>query len=345
MKQSLFPLYTISALLILAGCSKEKAGSPSQVASSSIMDFDPHVDQIRGLIRDFQHLKELYRSRDGDDLGERPLNEAVWMSEADANYTLCDASAEGMDRTDGTIEFTLPLHQKEDGSLWVNNNDLLGNQEVLLTDLREATGGQQVYLVDVQMTSANGEEARMQASWVILSGTDDRAHIPIDMPTPTYTGCWPAMGPDPSLDDGADVMRIKLKKIYPVGTYFTSVSKVDGVTDITVYGLGPAPTYYTVYYGTKATLFPGIGPGWIHTGQNASNEICFPDYWNKFVLLRDRYADPSSFTGGREIIINDFRANYSPLSGGPMNYGSPYYPMGPYHHSWTYQTGIPMTGH
>ncbi|MBS1583647.1 MAG: hypothetical protein JST66_15720 [Bacteroidetes bacterium] len=336
MKHSLSSLYAISALLLVAGCSKERGEPTPDIATN--VPFSPQQAQIDVLLGQFQHQRAIFRSRSSDDLGERPLNEAVWLSEADANYMKCDPSANEGEATEGTIDLTLPVHQGEGGSLWVNNRDLLTKQEELLSELTEVRQGGTLYLVHIDMQEASSELVALRASWTKITSNEDRGIIEPD------PGCWKALVGNVEIsprNDAADVMKSKMRDLhtYPLGTYFVSVSLPQIIGDNTQVWTGL--NNYPVYAGTPTTQYDGQGPGWIHSGWNSPTELCFPNYWSRYLTMKQFFAPPSSFEPGREVIWEDWSADYAVLSGGPMDYGSPYYPMGPYHHTWVWKHGIP----
>lgn len=337
MKQSLVPLCVVSTLLLLAGCSKEGPGSPSQVASSSTMEeFDPPAERIAGLIEDFQHLKERYHSRDAEELGERPLTDAVWTSEADANYMKGDASVNTGFYKQDSVEFTLPVHQKEDGSLWVHNADLIAKQEELINTINGSTHGAKVFWASVELGGTSGENASLKAEWIKMESVGEDRDVIGGPPDP---GCWNALVGDGGswpINDASDVMQRKMGQIHELetGTYITSLTKPTIISDNSIYSYVGG---YAMYAGSRADLG---GPALIFNGPNGTDQLCFPGYWNKYLALKTRFS-PASFTEpGRKIVWESWSGVYSPLVGTPMSYGSPYYPMGAYHHTWVWRSGI-----
>lgn len=338
----------LSALLLATGCSKERSEAPA-LTSSRTTRFEPtRPDEINVLIRTFQRQKDLFHQRSTEDLGERPLAEAVWMSEADANYEQADASVGTDNMTGGTLDLILPVHPKDDGGLWVDNEDLIAKQDEFLEQLSEAAEGRRIYLVDIELKGSSESEAQLQAAWKMFMADGSRGFA-AEVVAPGYVGCYKAMGPS-TTDDAADVMSYKLKNwyhIYPANTYFTSVSSPI-VTTFNSYVWNGAMGD-PVYAGTPTTQFDGQGPGWLHSGGNSSNEICFPDYWNKHQGMR---AYLGQTPPGTEIFDEVYYSSYNPPQAGPggaaptpEDYGSVYYPMGPYYHRWVWRYGVKMIRH
>lgn len=318
---------SLALLVLLCACKKDIPTSPPP---SVVRTFEPAIAEIPELLANFHQLKERFHSGLRSDLGERPLEEAIWISEADANYEKADPSAGESEFPEGAISYALETYQKEDGSWWISNEELIAKQEDLLSELDVELNGVPAYLIDVEAVGATEGEMQLAASWKSMVA------IPMDMILPSYTGCWPALGPEDYLDDAADVMNVKLHfmHLYPFGTYFVSVAS----TIMTVNSIVDADDNgYPIYAGTSESLG---GPAWLHSGLNLPDQICFPEYWDKYLEMKAWVAQPAP---GHEIIRELYGAGYDVVAGGPMDYGSPYYPMGAYHHGWRRWIGIPMT--
>lgn len=93
---------------------------------------------------------------------------------------------------------------------------------------------------------------------------------------------------------------------------------------------------YTVYLGTDEL---NSGPDWLESDHSYAN-VCFPDYWNKFLAMKAWYIAQYTAQSGMVLVDKRYETNYSLLSGYPMDYGSPYYPMGPYEHNFIYRRGL-----
>lgn len=93
---------------------------------------------------------------------------------------------------------------------------------------------------------------------------------------------------------------------------------------------------YVVYLGTDDLLG---GPDWLESDQSFE-QVCFPDYWNRHLALKQWYYDQFLPTPGRVLIQQYYTTFNLPRIGGPMDYGSPYYPMGPYDHEFFFLRAV-----
>ena len=232
--------------------------------------------------------------------------------------------------TEETSTFYLPYTQDQVGLLWIATSDLVIAQQSLLAELGVDLGNDKAYFVNMELVSTANGMAEVEVKWLkILSGF---------IGFPSYTGCWLAYSADTySNDDARDVMNVKLsvEHCYPAGTYFISISPLLIQTTNSIVGYDGV--FYPIYAGTSEALG---GPAWLHSGWNATNEICFPDYWDKHLAMRNFFA--GNLMPDHEVFWGEYESWYSPTPGSPMDYGSPYYPMGPYYHGWGYRTGIRM---
>jgi hypothetical protein len=77
------------------------------------------------------------------------------------------------------------------------------------------------------------------------------------------------------------------------------------------------------------------GPGYLATGPSYL-QICFPDYWQKHLELKQWYMAQYPFIAGRRLIDGKYSVNYSSITV-PTN---PYYPNGPYAHQYNFKRAL-----
>lgn len=257
------------------------------------------------------------------------------MSEADANENTADASINAPEKSQGTIDFTLPISQKEDGSLWVDNTDLIGQQETLLSGLVQAAHGGRLYLVDVELASVSDGRAHLTATWEKAEAQDEGGSRDIGPDTPPDPGCWRVTYPG-TTNDAADVMnnRLFFNHIYPTGTYFINVGAWILTTTNSIYTSGAGG--HPIFVGTPVAQG---GPGWLVSSYfNTTSTVCFPDYWNKYLAMRAFFVHPPTGTEMIDEVYNGIDWGSPQASGDPTN---PYYPTGQYEHGWGWRYGTP----
>lgn len=142
--------------------------------------------------------------------------------------------------------------------------------------------------------------------------------------------------------DGARALTTLLNRnyhntAYPIGTFFVSIT--DPAIEVSTVDAYDYINGGNIYWGTNESLG---GLHWLYSGPNTSDAICFPDRWNKLSLLRQNRINFWNIPENMDIIWEVVDWTEVNRVGTPFEYGSIYYPMGPYDHSWFVRIGYPV---
>lgn len=327
------------ALLACVSCSKEPVPVQRTFTAQELNElsdaFDPEPNEITGLLRHFEEQKLRYAEGSREELGKRPLSEALWACEADLNHMRGDARVVRDTTGHDSIIFVLPFEVDAAGAMMVDDEDLILKQQELLAQIPLDATVNPIQFIDVSLREIVGSDATFAAGIY-------KRYVPYDVLTPPPTGCFymELNGDYPA----EDVMNAWIEynfytdlNIDPTFFYdrpfYTSVSTQKVLSTIDGYGI---LNNYVTYLGTEANLG---GPDWLESDASFT-QVCFPDYWNRHLALKQWYFDQYLYTPGRVLVEQRYETWYSPRIGGPMAYGSAYYPMGPYDHLFYFKKGV-----
>lgn len=323
---------------MFSGCKRELNDARPQIALSAddltkISEaYQPDSNTVGGLLDRFQVKKNKYLQGLKSDLGDLPLSEAIWITEADLNFLRGDARIPNDELLVDSIEVDVPYFLGNGGEVRVQEVDLLAAHQAVLALLPDSALANGIRYIDVFVFGVDPTNAKLHYV------TYRRAVAQTILPPPP-TGCfWMDHPSDP---DAHEVMNYYLAyyEQLAIGTnyprpYYVSISAESYVSPLNGYGLLNG---YTVYLGTDDALG---GPDWLESG-TAGTQVCFPAYWQRHLLLRQWLFNQFAYVSGRVLIREEYEANFMPpTSLTPMDYGSPYYPMGPYDHLYKFRRAI-----
>ena len=327
------------ALITLVCCRKEPTPiQPTTYTTRALNElsdaFDPPLDQIVGLIKQFNEKKRALAEGSREGLGEKQLSEALWMSEADLNFWRGDARilADSMSRD--SIFFILPIHLKENGQLWVFDEDLIVAQQALLAEFPIDSILHPIELVDLSVKQIGTDHATIEALVV-------RRAVPPHGPHPPAEGCFPLHQIGVTNADQVMNSYLNYYAYYEQDGEITDWHPPFYATVSTQHFLGTLDEYgvldgYVTYMGT---LDDYGGPAWFTSGQ-AFTQVCFPDYWQRHLAMKQWYYSWHPGPPGRCLVEQHYTTSFSPRTGGPMSYGSLWYPMGPYDHTFYFKHAV-----
>lgn len=324
------------AVLGLTGCSKEDdryvSGHAPVVDLNAITDaFSPSDENILPLIRVYNEEWTAHLNGSREESGIKKLDEAIWTVEADLNYERGNALAM-LDSLFDSVSVTVPL-VIIDGIPSVSDTSLYRAEEFLLARIPIDSIDHPVRLIDLAATSVRERDATVTA-YVY------RRYRPY-MPAPPSEGCY-FMGNNPSGPyPASNVMNDWLhyhefleidqgsSDVHP--PFFTTVSAFHYLSTTDAYGVLGG---YTVYFGSNVPP----GPGWLGSG-SAGWQVRYPAYWNEHMEMKNWYMAVHGAGPGDVMMEQSYHTTYIPLCCSPMDYGSPYYPMGPYDHYYKFKHG------
>lgn len=326
-------------LIVTAGCTKELNAPEEKTYTSAELEvisdaFDPPMEEVMPMIRTFNERMDAFRGGDRDEVEERRLSEGVWMSEADLNYQRGDARAMGDSTIRDSIIVELPCYQKSDGEWWVLGEEFAEMHDALLAGIPVDQNGQPTRYIDLAVT-------RIANGMATIRAFTHRRYVPW-VPSDPPEGCFNMQGPQDELFPAEIAMNqwIAWNDFYELNggitdwhpPFYVTVSTLQAMSTVDWVG---NLNGYSVYLGSDEDLG---GPDWLESGQS-SDEVCFPDYWNKFLAMQDWYFGQFVYEPGRVMVDKVYVTNYSVRTGGPMSYGSPYFPMGPWDHQLRFRRG------
>lgn len=290
---------------------------------------------VEGLLERFHEEKRAYAQGQKDLLGQKPLSEALWTCEADLNFERGDARVVLDTLGYDSLIFVLPFEVNAEGIMLINDEDLiLKQQDLLASGTLDATSNP-IQFIDVALKEIDGSNA-------VFIARAYKRYVPYNVLVPPPVGCFDMefSGTYPA----EDVMNAWITynwyidmdidpMYYTERPYYTNVGIQRWLSTLDWYDL---QNNYTVYLGTRSSLG---GPEWLKSLQSYE-EVCFPDYWTDHLALKQWYYDQFAFTPGRVLVEQHYETNYMPRTGGPMDYGSPFYPMGPYDHVFFFRRAI-----
>lgn len=330
-----------TGVLLFLGCSKEPLSSPGAMDNPSSASkinigerFVPAEADIMPLIRGFQAKKHDIELGQRDEMGEKALQEALWLMEASANFEKGDPSLVGVDWLKESTTKPIPVNMKLDGSLWVSDADMIAKYNELQIELEMRFGAEKIYLVDFEIESVSETEAILKAEWL---KKDPTVEVLEAVTFPSYSGCFEASDLPHGLD-GGDIMRSKIfmhrmvevphagviTGVYMPWFYSTVVDELGNRVG------------YPYYVGTPYENGLG-GPALLYSGLAGPDAFCFPLRWQRYLELRTMMLDALNLQPNEYTIYDEYVVYNSPRTGNAWSYGSPYYPMGPWDHGWRFK--------
>ncbi|MBL0129676.1 MAG: hypothetical protein IPP83_19980 [Flavobacteriales bacterium] len=333
-------LCALSAMTLGISCTKEALvpePESRQIQPMTGERFDPVTDQVMPLILGFKAKKEAYAFGAKSDLGEKGLQEAVWLAEALMNYEKGDAGRYGDEWITGTLEYSFPVHLKDDGSVWLYESDFYSAYDAAMVRVNASVGSGKIYTIDHEVLSVENGIAAIQIEW---SDKDPTSSIPVGW-GPEGSGCH-------DVDDACvlltGLLHHNFHQIAPLAPSFyvtlwpPNTNYWGVVTDNE--SVVPNSFGYQGYFGT--TVGQGGGGLWFN-GNNFTNAVCFPAQWHKFVESREIIMEHVFLAPPYEFV----REKVSWLGYNVGQIGIPLYPQGFYHLEYYYKVGrlvTPLTG-
>ena len=304
----------------LVGCTKEapSEASSTQVDLRSIDEaYQPDQEEALHRIRHFAERKKAIMNGAKADGPDIPLSQAVWLSEADLNFEKADASVLIETLKLDSFFTVVPVQSDGAGNYVVKETDLILAHAALESQFGTMD---QLKFVDVDLKDLGTDGALFRALAFKQDGVPELAPLP--------TGCF-------NIVDAVGVMNAYIPRmmIEPQGTIYVTVS---AWKSLDVYQQHGILNGYTTYLGSDASF--GVSE-FLASGA-ISKQICFPDYWDEHLQLKQWYMSQTPPLAGKRMILGKYWLDYDVLTGSPMSYGSPYYPMGPYNHYYTFYHGL-----
>ncbi len=294
--------------------------------------FVPAEADIMPLIRGFQAKKNDIELGQRDEIGEKALQEALWLMEASANYEKGDASLVGVEWLKESTTKSIPVYMKLDGTVWVSDEDMIAKYIELQIELEMRFGSEKIYLVDYEIQSVSETEAILKAEWL---KKDPTVEVLEAVTFPSFEGCFEASDVPNGLD-GGDIMRSKVFMHRMVELPHEGV--ITGVYQPWYYNLVVDEVGYVggypIYVGTSEV---NGGPALLYSGLPGINTFCFPLRWQRYMQLRTTVLSGLNLQPNEYTIYDEYTVYYSPRTGNAWSYGSPYYPMGPWDHGWRFK--------
>jgi hypothetical protein len=333
-KLIIFTQSTRLGLLLLLGaslcsCSKnaEDAALPraAQTETRHHNEFEPNMEQIMPILRDAKIRKDQCGIGARDENPERPLEEAKWLAEALMNYEKGDATRHGSDWVSGSVDYAFPVHVKDDGSIWLYEQDLWSSYAAAMSEVENAVGTSRVYSLDHEVVGISNGVANMRVTWLDGSVASEQ---------------WSILGLNGSgchdVDDAADLitwlLHINFHGEMPSdNAFYVNITPLVVVTPNQQ--TEPNSFGYSCFYGT--TLAQG-GAELLLNVQLFSNSVCFPYRWEQFVRARE--------VAREHMLAGGWPAEYEPMQEscgwggyyvGPI--GIPCYPVAYYYHQYQYR--------
>jgi len=293
--------------------------------------FSPPHESILPLIRGYNEewTAQMNGSREAN--GTKKLDEAIWTMEADLNFKRGNALAM-VDSLFDSVSVTVPLVIIE-GVPSVSDTTLYRAEEFLLARIQIDSIDHPVRLIDLAATSIRERDATVTA-YVFRRY---RPYVPAPPPEGCYDMGTSPEGPYPASNVMNDWLHYQefleidqgFSDLHP--PFFTTVSDFHHLSTTDGYG---AINGYSVYFGSNVPP----GPGWLESG-SGSWQVCFPPYWNEHMEMKNWYLTDHAAGPGDVMMEQSYHTSYIPLCCSPMDYGSPYYPMGPYDHYYKFKHG------
>lgn len=318
-------IFAFSLLIVATACNKEVAVKPSSDTTANSIEqlnsaFDPPQSDVMGFIREFEQQKRDFAETRSE--GEKPLAEALWICEADLNYSRGDAGVRLDTLVRDSIFFVLPVRPDEYGQYWVNNGDLIAKQAELF-GLIPYEGERTVRFVDIALVHLTEEQALFRA---YINRRPPGGGGEVELPI----GSFP-LGQEEWVHVMDQYIYANDFRACP-HSFFVSISDPVFIFDNDWYSLYGG---YSAYTGSNAP----VGPALIPQGP-AGELVWFPAQWHKHLALRQWYYDQFVLVPGRRLINERYVQWYEPTAGVPMDYGSPYYPMGPWTSRFEFKRAI-----
>lgn len=237
--------------------------------------FEPDSNQIMTLIRDAKSRKDLCAAGHRDENPERQLEEAKWLAEALMNYEKGDAARTGSNWITGQVEYSFPVHEKTDGTIWLYEQDLWSSYGTAVAEVNAAVGEARVYSLDHEVVGIADGIATMRITWADRTPDGEQ---------------WAVLGLNGSgchdVDDAAELITWLLHvnfhgEMPSENAFYVNITPpvVVTVNQTTL----PNSFGYTCYYGT--TLAQG-GSELLLNVNTFSSSVCFPYRWEQFVKAR-----------------------------------------------------------
>ncbi len=310
-----------------------RSGAVSNAVTPKLGErFRPSKEDVMPLIKQFKQVKTAIAIGVKSD-GEKPIQEALWLNEALMNYEKGDATKVGDDWLEGTYTYTFPINTKADGSVWVDDGELVASYDNAKDAIIALLGESKVYMFDHEIMSVENGVATIEIKWLDkIEGVGDEEFSGVSWDG-TGLGCMNAV-------QGAYAIDFLRRKNFPgqaiaPGDVVVSIfSWFNSVTDIRGYSLG-----YPYYYGTNLS-FGIAGTGLLYSGPNTGLPICFPEQWQRYLEVRQNTLDFAQLRPYESLVRESFEWSYYQRTGTAFEYGSIFYPMGPYDHTWYWTIGM-----